>query len=1097
MTQSQQSFSLPSADKQRLQLAADGQFDASSKGDRETRAPKGTQGFAVPASRPNTAGLSEGDGQSLDIGSILIQPYSQSIDQTQEDTPSFKQQVDNAPVMQRPQTFQEDYFEASASGLEGLVPRDASTAKARDTVPASFSPPSSFRRPTSPSIDSQVPVRFEESPVTKIDAETPALARTKKHETPSGLGNLTQMFQASQDTPELSRRKSTYISMKESQELRNLKRHASASEDEDSDPEFQKVRRAKSPAKKSQPSDPLWGRLRERQAQSLIPETYQDISVIPASAPLEDRIDPAHRSQPVSLVDNSQVGVNTQASSKAAAKTIDFDIQSFSAEVTTSEEPRPPAQEFDLVSQSPQQDTTMLNATGSALASVSVQDTPAIPRIAPTPGVTRHNRSIAETPFVRDGSSPVILAGNRRKRRKTAEITASSSPAPILVDERQVLESLSQTFDKVLSPEHSRQVPDSVAQTSTDVLVPIKTAPRRPQDSRMVVLDSQTQPKPTPETVREASLSVSPEQRTSPLTSLDSAEMMDHMPVAQEDVHHDPALSHRVLAYHAPSKSWFPGSVVGDVAKDAESVHVLFDDDDELEVPIESLRALRLFCGDIVRVSHPAALRKTSLVVTDLIKLDHVTKTDDQGFAQFRAHKQSRKFESYVLNVSSLWLRVGKLVEPFLGRPWKLPVDALVPSSAVPAPSPIPITPSRRDVLARTVRSTSRLPTPMPALRTQGSSGIFNGIAFTLTLVKSTEKLRRALRQLIVDHGGIFLEDGLSELFDEGESLKPQPSIYNEDSLEEQSDADEITSDCLGSADGRVSFGTLRLAPRYASLRAACVISDAPSRKAKYLQALALDLPCFHYAYIQHCAAASQQSSRMHSARPYLLAAGDAVLDKRPFSICMDPIIKSLSLQNDSATLASLLEQRRQPLAGQHCIVVVGRRDEAVQRKIHLFLSRAMGCARVAAVETIADAVDLFMQSRRAELIKEPWKGIKGSKGRRASQRVGRPTSKYGASTLASAQSVHEGDDETIAEQIIWHWINVREHSKEVEEAMRQLSGELARGRPAHAKAKPRRRGHGVVATQKADTVDMPGILTNEDVVQSLICGEIMLTAQT
>ncbi|OAA71510.1 brct domain containing protein [Cordyceps fumosorosea ARSEF 2679] len=193
---------------------------------------------------------------------------------------------------------------------------------------------------------------------------------------------------------------------------------------------------------------------------------------------------------------------------------------------------------------------------------------------------------------------------------------------------------------------------------------------------------------------------------------------------------------------------------------------------------------------------------------------------------------------------------------------------------------------------------------------------LFEGMVFAI----SVDEHRRKFESGIVQAGGTVLQDGFQELF------QALPSITSTDGASD--DNAELALSQVGVESGFTAL-----------------IADGHSRKAKYMQALALGLPCLAQQWITACL----QKGALIDWQPYLLCAGaSAVLGNAVRSRCLVPY------PADTALLADTIDQRPRLLRGQSVLVVMdGKKARSEAKQPYLFLCHALGAAitRVATVE--------------------------------------------------------------------------------------------------------------------------------------------------
>jgi len=184
---------------------------------------------------------------------------------------------------------------------------------------------------------------------------------------------------------------------------------------------------------------------------------------------------------------------------------------------------------------------------------------------------------------------------------------------------------------------------------------------------------------------------------------------------------------------------------------------------------------------------------------------------------------------------------------------------------------------------------------------------LFSNMAFAISYVKQSKE-KDSISKIISAHGGQILEDGFGVLF---EPL----TLRNQD-----------TDLSLSSIARSIGFVAL--------------IADEHSRKAKYIEALALGLPCLSGRWVEACAAKGQ----LVSWAPYLLCAGhSSFLNAFPSRV----------LQPYSPVQAKFTEtfaRRERMLSGMSILLVTGKGHTAEARKAYVFLTRILGPSQLVQV---------------------------------------------------------------------------------------------------------------------------------------------------
>ncbi|KAK4177623.1 putative DNA repair protein [Triangularia setosa] len=228
-------------------------------------------------------------------------------------------------------------------------------------------------------------------------------------------------------------------------------------------------------------------------------------------------------------------------------------------------------------------------------------------------------------------------------------------------------------------------------------------------------------------------------------------------------------------------------------------------------------------------------------------------------------------------------------------------------------------------------RSTSRpgrLSTKSPIR--QPISKIFDGMAFAISFqskkpcetndqYKSRMEFSTALEKRITQAGGKVLANGFDELFEpfelsSGKSVTSTP----------------VASPGKGQVSSEIQLTTAGYATGFTAL-----IADGHSRKVKYMQALALGLPCIAPRWVTMCL----DKEELVDWSPFLLCAGQSAF--------LGDAIRSRSLTPyDPATarLAEVVGQRTKLLQGSRILAVVKKSVES-KKMAYVFLARVLGAS--------------------------------------------------------------------------------------------------------------------------------------------------------
>ncbi|KAK0652275.1 hypothetical protein B0T16DRAFT_387565 [Cercophora newfieldiana] len=216
------------------------------------------------------------------------------------------------------------------------------------------------------------------------------------------------------------------------------------------------------------------------------------------------------------------------------------------------------------------------------------------------------------------------------------------------------------------------------------------------------------------------------------------------------------------------------------------------------------------------------------------------------------------------------------------------------------------------------IRTTSKAPTLQRGLK------IFEGMAFAISFQSKRQgetndqynnrsEFAATLEKKIKQAGGRVLEAGFDELFD----VAPMKAVTGSPSSSAQGEA-EIQLTEAGRSTGFTAL-----------------IADGHSRKVKYMQALALGLPCLAGRWITTCL----ERGELVDWAPYLLCAGQSTF--------LGDAIRSRSLTPyDAATarLEDVIGQRTKLLAGSRILLVMKKSLEG-KKMAYVFLARVLGAS--------------------------------------------------------------------------------------------------------------------------------------------------------
>jgi hypothetical protein len=215
-------------------------------------------------------------------------------------------------------------------------------------------------------------------------------------------------------------------------------------------------------------------------------------------------------------------------------------------------------------------------------------------------------------------------------------------------------------------------------------------------------------------------------------------------------------------------------------------------------------------------------------------------------------------------------------------------------------------------------------------------------MAFVLTSTAADVDKEIVARQ-IKSNGGQVLEQGFHELFEN-----------------EPVEAPTLSQSCRRSASTIEGSVGLVLKQAYKDLGFVALISDSHSRSTKYIQALALNVPCLHLRWIHD----SLNTSRAAPFMRYLLPAGvSKFLD--PNGVVRSRTMTPYDPAGEDLTFAQTIQGRDLLFQDQNVLLITGKsKKEIEKRQPFIFLSHALGSATVGRCADLVAASDMLTNGK-------------------------------------------------------------------------------------------------------------------------------------
>ncbi|KAH4033763.1 hypothetical protein HBI29_197960 [Parastagonospora nodorum] len=417
----------------------------------------------------------------------------------------------------------------------------------------------------------------------------------------------------------------------------------------------------------------------------------------------------------------------------------------------------------------------------------------------------------------------------------------------------------------------------------------------------------------------------------------------------------------RILASW-PGSHFYPAICLGRVA--GRQLNVRFDDGNTTTLDASQVRAFDLRPGDHVKVDEAGMKKHTYVIVgfkdkiEDVVAQDSPT-TDHRGYSAIVLEEKRRDSlpaaktlqplkrisvpMSRIYLTTQLWTRLRDRSYNFsppnspskstsrIGTPVHA-ADALTTPSFSRRGMTVPSLLKNATGRAASVASSSA----------RSGSGVFSNMAFMLTST-AMDVDKEELSRVIKSNGGMVLGQGFHELFDYESADAPTSSQSRRQS-----------ASVVDGAEGLV------LKPSYRDLGFVALISDSHSRSTKYIQALALNVPCLHLRWVQD----SLNASRAVPFIKYQLPAGvSKFLD--PNGVVRSRTMMPYDPAADDLSFDQTISNRDLLLQNQTVLLVTGKsKKEIEKRQPFIFLTHALGSATVGRCADLAAASDMIRDAQ-------------------------------------------------------------------------------------------------------------------------------------
>ena len=421
----------------------------------------------------------------------------------------------------------------------------------------------------------------------------------------------------------------------------------------------------------------------------------------------------------------------------------------------------------------------------------------------------------------------------------------------------------------------------------------------------------------------------------------------------------------RVFAhFNGTNPAYHPATCLEMMGGDDPRYRVRFEDGTVDVISGYGVKRLELRAGDVVKVDLPGA-RKLNYVVEGVqdqhvstVARDPVTPSrrgrtapiNDSAFPEVDVYgnatvllspKQRQSVggdqpESSQITVPlTLVYLTQTMWTAFKDRQYTHLSNKIQTMTGLQTPSERPSTPSTPSSRTRRVKSSGLAQAHSAIVGNIAGGGIFRNMAFAITNIDRADENERT-KNHIVANGGKILRTGLDELF----HIPTLP---------------RTTSPTDPNAD--TSF---HLTPPAKEVGFTCLIADKHCRTAKFIQALALGIPCLSTRWITHCVA----KQRVLPWAPYLLPSGESAF--------LGGAVRSRVLQPfdaEKATLSDIVETRPRMLKDASVLIIMEKGQEKSMQQ-HPLITHALGASKVSRAISDASAAKAVAD---AQALGEPW----------------------------------------------------------------------------------------------------------------------------
>lgn len=423
----------------------------------------------------------------------------------------------------------------------------------------------------------------------------------------------------------------------------------------------------------------------------------------------------------------------------------------------------------------------------------------------------------------------------------------------------------------------------------------------------------------------------------------------------------------RVFArFNGSNPAYYPATCLEMIGGEEPHYRVRFDDGTVDTISSYGINRLELKAGDVIKVDIPGS-RTKSYTVEGMRDKQRLANPPDPETPSRRGHKYSTNIPAFpttdvygyatvlaspkqrssmdsnqaetdqaAIPLTQIYL-TQTLWTAFRNRQYTYVSNNSLSFTGLQTPSERPSTPSTPSSRTRRVKISGLTQSRAAPIGVRASGGLFRNMVFAITNVDRAEDSKR-IKARILSNGGVILHRGFDELFN-------IPALNRTTNPKENIDQ------------------TFHLTSEAQDVGFTCLIADKHCRRAKFVQALALGIPCLATRWVSDCVT----KQRVLPWAPYLLPSGESTF--------LGGAIRSRNLESfsaDTAMLSDIVGNRPRLLEGASVLLIMEKGQEEIMQQ-HPLLTHALGASKVSRAISEDAAAKAVTE---AYALGEPWDWI-------------------------------------------------------------------------------------------------------------------------